>query len=309
MSRQSDLTAPASSKAATEFIYIDNAGALAEWCAEQKGIHWFAVDTEFEREKTYYPEWCLLQLATEKVTAIIDPLSITDMTPVFDLLYDPAITKVFHAARQDLEIFFNIKRAVPQPVFDTQIAAVLLGYDKGIGYANLVEKVLGITLEKAHTRTQWKTRPLSANQLRYAADDVIYLARVYQKFAQELISSGRLPELEPEFTALGNPELYEPDPQTLWMKIRESVRMSGTKLAVLKQLAAWREITARAANRPRKWILSDQALIDMAYKLPANNEELSRIKDMPEGVVKRQGETLLKLIAAAQAVNPDTLNP
>ena len=288
------------------FVFIDNAADLLRYCKQLAASGWIAVDTEFEREKTYYPEWCLLQLANPDVTVIIDPLTITDLEPVFDLLYNPSVTKVLHSGRQDLEIFFNIKRTVPGPVFDTQIAAPLFGYDKGIGYANLVEKVLGVTLEKAHTRTQWKTRPLNQHQLRYAADDVIYLGEVYQHFRKSL-SEDQLGILETDFSALIQPELYEPPPDTMWQKIRETARMKGIQLAVIKELAAWREITARAANRPRKWIVSDQALIDMAYKLPEDQDALLRTRDLPEGVVQRQGKNLLALIAAAkQSVQTDT---
>jgi ribonuclease D len=284
-----------------DLVLINSNLALTQLCGQLQGASWLAVDTEFERSCTYYPELCLLQVASNEITAVIDPLPIADLTPLYTVLYDPAITKVFHAARQDLELFFHIKGAVPAPLFDTQIAAALRGYNQQIGYANLAREVLHVDLAKTQTRTNWKHRPLSRRQLEYAADDVIYLGQLYELLLAKLINSNQLPLLEEQCNALTRLELYEPDQETMWLKIkiREVDNFNGKPLAVFKRLAAWREITARTENRPRKWILKDHTLVEMARLLPACLEDLSCINGVNEWIVKRHGATLLEIIGAA----------
>ncbi len=282
-----------------ELEVIDSNLALTQLCEQLQNCTWLAVDTEFERVNTYYPELCLVQVANGGITAVIDPLAIENLEPLYNVLYNPSIIKVFHAARQDLEIFFHIKGVLPDSIFDTQIAAALLGYDKHLGYANLINEALGVELAKSQTRTNWKRRPLHRNQLEYAADDVIYLGQVYELLSAKLIASGKMALLEAECNALLRPEVYVPDPDTMWQKIREAKRLNGTSLAVLKKLAAWREITARAENQPRKWILDDYTLIDIARLSPASRDDLSRIKGMKEQVLNRHGATLLGILGAA----------
>jgi len=288
-----------------DFEFIDSDLALTQVCAQLKGCAWLAVDTEFERSSTYYPELCLLQVASNEITAVIDPLAIANLKPLYDVLYDASIIKVFHAARQDLEVFFHIKGEVPVPFFDTQIAASKLDYDNQIGYANLIKEILDVELDKTQTRTNWKRRPLSRNQLEYAADDVIYLGQIYQLFLAKLIKSGQLSSLDEEFNALARPELYLPDPETMWQKIRAARELEGNSLNVLKQLAAWREITARAENQPRNWILHNNTLVKIARSLPANEDDLSRIKGVNKRVLKQHGATLVEIIGKAGV---ETLN-
>ena len=276
--------------------FVDSSAALARLCGQLRDYDWLAVDTEFERVHTYYPELCLLQVAGNGVTAVVDPLAIADLEPLYAVLYDPAVTKVFHAARQDLEIFFHMKGALPLPLFDTQLAAAQLGYDAQIGYANLVNAILNVELAKTQTRTNWKRRPLSRRQLAYAADDVIYLGQAYELMLARLNESGKMALLENQFNALANPSLYEPDPGTMWMKIREARKLEGNRQAVVRQLAAWREITARAENQPRKWILRDHALLEMARQAPDSLDDLSRIDGIGKKVLQRHGPALLEII-------------
>lgn len=282
--------------------YIDTQAHLEQVCRQFKTVQWLAVDTEFERTRTYYPELCLLQVASDDVTAVIDPIMIPDPAPLFAILYDPAITKVFHAARQDLELFFNLKGRVPVPVFDTQLVAPMLGYDASSGYANLVKALLGVELTKSQTRTDWKRRPLIADQLRYAADDVIYLGEMYLVM-QEKLDAADKSRLDAAHAMLADPLQYQPDPGSMWRRIRDAKRFSGDKLSVLQQLAAWREITARRENRPRKWVLPDAAIIDMARLLPADEAELANIKSVNENVIKKYGRELFDLIARARQEN------
>src|SRR3990172_5624793 len=203
-----------------DLIFIDSDSALTQICGQLQGCPWLAVDTEFERVNTYYPELCLLQIAGNGMTVVIDTLAIANLKPLYAVLYDPSILKVFHAARQDLEIFFHSKGEVPVPFFDTQIAAAVLGHDKHMGYANLIREILGVELAKTQTRTNWKRRPLSQSQIKYAADDVIYLAQVYEVILAKLTASGQLFLLDEELNALTKPELYRPEPENMWLKIR-----------------------------------------------------------------------------------------
>jgi len=188
---------------------------------------------------------------------------------------------------------------LPVPIFDTQIAATLLGYDSQIGYANLIREMLNIDLNKAHTRTDWKRRPLSRSQLEYAADDVIYLGQVYELISAKLTASGQLSLLDEEFNAMKRPELYLPDPENMWRKIKQARELDGNILAVLQQLAAWREVTARRENRPRRWILEDYTLVKMAHSMPANQDDLSRIKGVSKRIIKQHGTTLVEIIGRA----------
>jgi len=190
------------------------------------------------------------------------------------------------------------------PLFDTQIAAAALGHDRHIGYANLIRAMLGVELAKTQTRTNWKRRPLSRGQIQYAADDVIYLAQAYEKILAKLNAAGQLSSLEEEFNALNNPELYLPNPETMWQKIRAARRLEGKVLAVFQQLAAWREVTARAENLPQNWVLHDNTLIEMAKLLPASREDLSRIRGVHEKVLQRHGETLVEIIGRAADHKP-----
>ncbi len=291
-----------------DFIYIDSFSTLTDYCDQLKKARWLAIDTEFEREKTYYPELALLQMTDGKNAAVIDPIAIEDLTPLMDLLYDPGITKVFHSARQDLEIFFNLKGAVPTPLFDTQLAAPLLGFNEQIGYANLVKALIGVELSKSHTRTDWKRRPLNEGQLRYAIDDVVYLAQIYEKMVDQLTQLDRLDWLDKDFEAMTHPEIYEPDSSQVWKRIRSANRLKGKKLSVLQALAKWREETARKENRPRNWLLRDDAIIDMAHQLPDNKGAIFSIKGVHERIARKHAAELLKVIAEAQNNEPQPLS-
>ncbi|MFB3100310.1 MAG: ribonuclease D [Gammaproteobacteria bacterium] len=289
------------------FITIENEEDLAKLCEQLKGSNWLAVDTEFERIKTYYPELCLIQVANADVAAIIDTIAITNLDTFFEILYDESITKVFHSAHQDLEIFLNLKGSVPTPVFDTQIAAPLLGYAEQIGYAKLVKQTSGVELSKAFTRSDWKFRPLNKGQLEYAINDVIYLGLIYVEFVEKLEKLNRSSWLVKDFSALADPDRYQPDPEHVWKKIREAKKLKGEKLAVLQKLAAWREVTARQENRPRNWLIKDDAIVDMAQLLPENMSELSRIKNLQDRFLNKHGEILLGIIRIARNNSPEPL--
>ena len=275
---------------------IDNHTLLSEACDRFNNSSFLAIDTEFERVNTYYPELCLVQVTNGLETVIIDPLSIDNMQPFYDLLYKESIVKVLHSAHQDLELFFNINGKVPMPLFDTQLAAPLLGYVEGIGYGNLVKAVLEVELDKAHARTNWKQRPLKKEQLEYAANDVIYLEKIYTIFLKEMAKVEDLGVFNERIANFSRAETYQPDPDSMWKKIYAARKLKGKKLAVVKKLAAWREITARKKNRPRKWILSDHALIGIALSLPETKSDLLKIDRLSEKIVDRYGDIFLEIV-------------
>ena len=290
-----------------KYLTIENEEDLGKFCEQLKGSPWLAVDTEFERTQTYFPELCLLQVANADIAAIIDPIAIADLDPFFEVLYDKSITKVFHSGHQDLEIFFNLKGSVPTPIFDTQIAAPLLGYAEQIGYAKLVHQLSGVELGKAFTRSDWKQRPLKQGQLEYAINDVTYLGAAYVQFVEKLEKLNRLAWLEKDFSEMTNPDRYQPDPEHIWKKIREAKKLKGKKLAVLQKLAAWREITARKKNRPRNWLMRDDAIVDMAQLLPEDLNALAKIKGLQGKFVKNHGVELLKIIHSAMELTPEPI--
>ncbi len=281
-------------------LYIDTPEQLTALCEQLRHHDWLTLDTEFLREKTYRPRLCLLQVANPEVIACIDPLALDDLSPLLEVLYDTGITKVLHAAHQDLEIFFEMRGNLPTPVFDTQIAATLLGHGDQIGYGNLVKAELGIELDKAHARTDWCHRPLDDAQLHYAADDVRHLREIYLRQRQQLAELGRAQWLQADFDSLVDPARYSNPPATAWLRVKGTNRLRGVQLAVLQSLAAWREQQAQQSNRPRRWIIKDEVLLDLAKQMPTDEARLRRIRGLEDGSVQRHGAGLLKLIGEAK---------
>lgn len=285
--------------------YIDTEADLATFCQQIAGSSWITVDTEFLREKTYYPQLCLIQVANEDQIACIDPLAITNLTPLLDIIYNPEITIVFHAARQDLELFYMLRDDLPNNVFDTQIAATVLGYGEQIGYGNLVKQCLNVDLDKAHSRTDWTKRPLDPAQITYAADDVRYLRDVYKMLSQQLEDKKRTHWLDDDFSTLTNVDTYKPNPENIWRKVKGFGRLKGVQLAILKNVAAWREQRAIHSNRPRRWILKDDVLLDLAKLAPESVDKFSMIRGLESNTIKRYGEALLAEIKQAKSQDKD----
>jgi ribonuclease D len=281
-------------------IYIDSREDLAEFCRSLRGSHWIAVDTEFVRDKTYFPRFCLLQVANLKQAACIDPFAVDDLDPVMELLFTPEVTKVFHAARQDLEVFFHRFGAIPSPIFDTQIAAPLIGLPEQVSYANLISALLGIPLNKDHTRTDWARRPLSPAQIAYAANDVIYLAAAYHEIRERLDALGRTDWLAADFAALLDPALYTTAPEAAWQRISGAHRLQPEQFALLVELAAWRETAAQRDDLPRHWIVRDEGLLDLARHRPASAEALRSLRGIEPKTLNRYGSALLEVIQRAQ---------
>lgn len=266
-----------------------------------------ALDTEFMRESTYFPKLCLIQAANAGACAVLDPLTLPDLAPLWQFLGDRARIKVLHAARQDLEVLATATRdpAVPGPIFDTQIAAALLGHPAQIGYGSLVAERLGHTLAKGHTRTDWTRRPLAPEQLQYAEDDVRYLVPLYLDLRAALQAAGRLDWLYEETRELEGLDLQGADPDAAWRRLKGLERLQPQQRATLKLLAQWREAAAIKHDKPRGWILADDALREIAERLPATLGDLEAVRNVPPGVVRRRGDEILTLIerGRADAVN------
>ena len=274
------------------------------------GARRFALDTEFMRESSYYPQLCLVQVATDSDCFLIDPLAGLELGGLHELLAQRALPKILHAARQDLEVLFLSGGRVPGPVFDTQVAAALLGAAPQLGYADLVASRLGHSLDKAQTRTDWSRRPLTDAQLAYAADDVRHLLQLHTELTAELEARGRAGWLAEDAAALEDPALYRGDPGLAWRRLKGLGRLKPAEQAAARALAVWREQRAMTADRPRGWILADESLYALALRRPASLDELGAIPALPAGTVRRSGEELLALIATARdAPAPDDLEP
>ena len=269
---------------------------LAELCDELAESDFVAVDTEFVRERTYYPNLCLVQLATNSRLALVDARAEIDLGPLLRVLARPTLVKVLHAARQDLEIFFYLAGAVPAPVFDSQIAAACLGYGEQLSYSNLARELLGIDPGKSHARTDWARRPLAPEQLRYAADDVRFLVSIYHHLRKELAQKNRAHWLHDAFAKLSDPALYEPQPDLSHRRVRGTRRLDAKAHARLVRLAAWRERLAMQKNRPRRWIVSDQTLVSLAALNGKNNGALRGVPGLPEKLLSAEGAAILELL-------------
>jgi ribonuclease D len=262
------------------FLYIETKEALISACQQFRNSPFLCVDTEFHRETTYYPELALIQLGDEKLTVCIDPLVLDDLSPILELFTDTKIQKVFHACSQDLEIFSNEFGVLPDPIFDTQIAAALLGYGEQIGYAALIKDILNVDVDKSQTRTDWMKRPLNEKQIEYAGNDVFYLAQAFPKMLKQLQDLGRLNWLENDFKALSLTETFSVKPTDMWRKAKGHQRLGSQQLAILQAVASWREQAAQSKNRPRRRVLPDDALIDMVKQKPDSSKKLLGLRSL-----------------------------
>jgi ribonuclease D len=289
-------------------VLVTDTAALEALCARLRTQRFVTVDTEFMRERTYWPELCLVQLAGEEEVAVVDALAPgLDLAPLGQLLADTAVEKVFHAARQDIEIFVLLFGDVPRPLFDTQVAAMVAGFGDQVGYDSLVAALTGGHIDKAHRFSDWAARPLSPAQVTYAAADVTHLRRVYERLAARLEKEGRLDWVAEEMALLANPATYHPDPELMWERLRP--RTSNRRLlGVLRAIAAWREREAQRANIPRNRMLKDESLLEIAATAPETVEQLARARGVSRGFAEgRMGASLLGAIAEARALPDEAL--
>jgi ribonuclease D len=263
----------------------------------------FAVDTEFLRERTYRAELCLIQVATSDTAACIDPLRLPELASLVLPLTLGSAVKVMHACRQDLEVLYPVAGVVG-PVFDTQIAAALTGAPAQVGYADLVRRLLGCDLAKAHTRTDWSVRPLSPEQIEYALDDVRYLLPLKAHLEGQIDRLGRTAWLAEELAALASAGNFSIDPQAAWLRVKGLHGLDAARARLLQELAAWRERRAIDRNRPRGWILEEAALREIVLRVPRTHAELGGIADLPASTLKHCGEEILACVVAAGIPEP-----
>ncbi len=288
---------------------ISNQSALAALCEDLAKHPFITIDTEFLRDKTYYPLLCLVQVAPPEGDAVaIDPLAQgLDLTPLFDLLANENVLKVFHAARQDIEIFVNLTGKTPTPVFDTQVAAMVLGFGDQIGYLNLVQDICKKKLDKGAQFTDWARRPLTDRQLKYALDDVIWLRDVYLNLDAQLKKRSRNDWVKEEMGILIDPATYHNHPDDAWQRLKLRTDKPQA-IAILMEVAKWREGEAQRRNVPRGRILRDETILDLAVHAPQNTDELKHIRGLGEDVARgKLGQSLLHAIAAGMAMGRDNI--
>lgn len=287
------------------YLTLDTSKKLADYCALLNHQAWFAIDTEFIRQETYYAELSLVQICTDQgELALIDPLAVEDLTPLWQLLANPNVIKVFHSARQDIEVLYQIGGLMPQAIFDTQIASVFMGHGDLVGLARVIEAELGHVLDKAQTRTNWHQRPLHEKQIQYALDDVRYLAPLYQKILHTLTPE-QLDALKWDFNQLLNPALYDIDPEQVWLRLKGTASFTPKQLGIVKTLCSWRERKAIEINQPRRWVLSDEAIFALAKRPISVLEGLYKIKELNAGLVRQFGEDIIEQIDHAFS-HPDS---
>lgn len=287
---------------------IDTTSDLADACARLATHPFVTVDTEFLRETTYYPKLCLIQLASPDEAVLVDPLAEgIDLAPFLALMTNEAVVKVFHAARQDLEIVWMIGKVLPKPLFDTQVAAMVCGYGDSVGYEQLANDLAKARIDKSSRFTDWSRRPLSEAQLAYAESDVTYLRDIYLALAADLAQSGRESWVAEEMAVLNSPETYEVKPENAWQRLKGRVR-KPKELGLLMEIAAWREREAQHRDVPRQRILKDDALMDIVQRGPRSVEALGELRSVPNGFERsRAGGEVLAAIERAYALDPKTL--
>lgn len=284
---------------------IDTTEALNEFCTILKQQTFITIDSEFIRERTYYPVLCLLQVGYDGGAAIIDPMSDIDLAPFFEILQSQNIVKVFHAGRQDIEIFYHLTGKIPCNIFDTQIAAMVCGFPEYIGYGNLVQAICKIDLDKSSRLTDWSQRPLDTEQLQYALGDVTHLVMCYQYLHQTLEEKGRIDWINEEISTLYDESTYKINPDEAWHRIKHNIH-SQHFLSALKYLAAWRESRAQKFNTPRSSISKDDVLLNIASSRPKNVEELKRVRCIKPDVAN--GKLGLEILQVLQTAKENPLS-
>jgi ribonuclease D len=277
-------------------VYITDSNQLNAFIGRAMNSDVLAIDTEFLREKTFHARLCLLQMATRDEDVIVDPFEVTDLTPLIPLMQNPNVMKLFHAGRQDVGILYRELGIMPRPVFDTQIAAALLGFTQQVGYAALVHAECGVQLKKGDSYTDWSRRPLADSQISYAAEDVIYLPKVYSKMKRRLEDMGRLHWLDHDFHELVNPDKYDTKPRERYLRLKRVNQLSRKQLSAAREFAAWREERAESANIPRKWVVTDEQIVESCKRETRSVDQLFMVRGMRDKLNTADARTVVKLI-------------
>lgn len=285
--------------------YISNQENLDAFVRRAASSAVLAIDTEFLREKTYYAKLCLLQLATDTEVAVVDPFAVDDLMVLVPLMEDQSIVKLFHAGHQDLEILYRTLGVLPSPLFDTQVAAALLGHTLQIGYGPLVHSLCGVALKKSDSFTDWSRRPLSESQLDYAADDVVYLPRMYRIMVERLEAKGRLAWLDNDFSAMADPANYIVDVRQRFKRLKRVGQLSRRQLSAAREVATWREVTAQQRDLPRKWVLTDEQVIEACRREARTIDELFMVRGVRERLTTRDARAVVAEIVCGLDLPPD----
>ncbi len=289
---------------------ISTTDDLARICRELSKSEFVAVDTEFMRQSTYWPQLCLIQIASPEAEAVIDPMGDgIDLAPFFTLMANPAVIKVFHAARQDVEIIYNLAGIIPLPIFDTQIAAMVCGFGEAASYGALVKRLMRKNLDKSSRFTDWARRPLTDKQLHYALGDVTHLRGIYLKLKNRLETTGRASWLDEEMADLVNPDNYKTEPEDAWRRLKMRAR-SAQELAIMIEVAAWRERAAQSQNVPRSRVIKDDTIYDVLTQAPKSVEELAKLRTIHDGFARSaRARELVEAVNKALARPPEQLPP
>lgn len=279
-------------------MLIDTDQQFVAFLERCKKSPYIAIDTEFLREKTYYPKLCLLQMGIENEIAIVDPFKIRNLAALADVLVDPSIVKIFHACSQDVEILYHETGVVPSPIFDTQIAAAVLGKTQQASYSSLVSQYCDVNLPKKDSFTDWSQRPLSDSQIHYAADDVKYLPQIYYEMLAQLKKKNRLSWLEETFADLSKKEKYEIDPRVRYKKLKRVNQLNARQQAAAREFAAWRELQAQRLNIPRKWVVSDEQIVEACRREARTLDELYMVRGMKESLKTSEARRVLAVLIA-----------
>ena len=301
-------TMPADSAITSAMQPITTTSELAAACRRMAAHPFVTVDTEFLRESTYYPLLCVAQMASPEEAAVIDALAPDiDLAPFYSLLANEKVMKVFHAARQDIEIVWHRAKLIPHPIFDTQVAAMVLGYGDSISYDQLVQRITGDSLDKSHRFTDWTRRPLASAQISYAISDVTHLRDVYLALLRDLERRGRADWVQEEMQVLTSPDTYRMEPENAWQRLKTRVR-KPKELAVLIEVAAWREREAQSRDVPRARVLKDEVIGDIAVQAPTSLDRLGSLRSLPKGFERsRWGEAIVAAVERGLARDPKTL--
>ena len=277
-------------------MYIESSELLRRLCAQARTEGRLAIDLEFIRENTYVPQLALIQIAVRDACAIVDPLTVDDLSPLIEVLTDTDVLKVLHAAGQDVEVLHWHTGMLTQPIFDTQIAASMVGLGEQLSYGRLVDALLSVSLTKGESYSDWLRRPLLPSQTKYALDDVRYLLPMHDQLSKRLNAMGRAAWAADECRKYTDPALYERDPRTLYRRIRNGKNLSPQGLALLRELAAWRDDEARQRNRPHGRVLSNEILVDLARRAPQTRDDLQRLRGLPQRELERSADALLMTV-------------
>lgn len=282
---------------------IETTAALEDACAKLAQSDFITIDTEFLRETTFWPQLCLIQMASPRMEVLVDPLAKgLDLKPFFELMANAKVVKVFHAARQDIEIIHHLGNLVPHPIFDTQVAAMVCGFGDSVSYDQLVQRITGAHIDKTSRFTDWSRRPLSDKQLEYALADVTHLRDVYAALKAQLEREGRAGWLTEEMAILESANTYDIHPDDAWLRLKARLR-KPTELAIVKFVAAWREREARSRNVPRSRVLKDDAIYEIAQQQPKDTDALSRLRTIPKGWERSaSGTAVIEAVNAALAL-------